>query len=514
MISHSNIKLLSIRKLIVPGLIIFAWFVAFCFSNGSFMDRSSLILTQSLLTCYIFIVLIKTLPREQSIAGPLFIFVFGLHALTFYNISNIVPSLLPELRPESLLTPIPQSPAWAYVLATIAATLMFLGVVTGSRLALLFVPKARFRVARPYSWLPEYKLAIVACMAVVTLIIIGTSQYGVQVATEKLNDDFVGNMNLLEQLLFHGIFKILPIAPLLAAAGYVKANSRGQQKFAGFLLVFASIMTILILLIWGQRSTAMIALAMPIGLMINAQKINLRKTLLPIIVLLVLIYSSVTVVRGSRLLPLLALTPDISQLSMTEVISAITTKKNEDQALAMRALGDASYRTAGLEAVASLVKEQYEDRLPLQWGKTVISGFLHALPASLRPEPEVMTRIKTAPAYLGVFQPRDWVSTILAEFVLDFGPVLLFFPAVICGVVLTIIDFMLLGAGQCSPLNGILILRIIFLLSISNDGSFADWTIMFFKATIGYTTLLTLLGMLLWIIEKLKMPIRIICNQN
>ncbi len=495
--------------LIIPGLIVLAWMFAFIISNSPFVESLLVLVTQSVLTIFIFIILIKFLPQQQSAVGPRLIFIFALHVYTFYSISNIVPSLLPELRPENLLVRIPKSSTWAYGVATIAATLMLLGVVTGSRLALFLWPIARFRSAKPYVWLPDYKLAIIACLTFVMLIIIGTRQYGVQVAAEMLKSEDVANMSLSEQMLFHGLFKVLPIAPLLAAAAYVKANSSGQQRFARFLLVSTSILTVLVLFIWGQRSTAMIAIAMPLTLLINAQKIHIRKTLLPIIVLIVLIYSSVTMIRNSNLLRLLVLTPDISQLSMSEVFLAITTKQG-DKSVTNRALADASYRTAGLEAAASLIQEQFEGRLPLQWGATILSGVQQALPVFLRPEPEIITRIKTAPAYLGIFQAGDWVSTILAEFVLDFGPILLFFPAVICGAVLTLIDSMLLGLGQYSPLGGILILRIIFLLTISNDGSFADWTIMFFKATIGYTIALLFLSSIIWVSMKLKSSLRII----
>ncbi|MDR3580289.1 MAG: hypothetical protein P4L44_10035 [Oryzomonas sp.] len=513
MSSSGKIRLLSMSALIIPGLIVFAWLIASIISRSSFFESMLIFVTQSFLTVIIFAVLIKTLPRQQSADGPRLIFIFALHVFTFYSISNIVPSLLPELRPENLLVRIPKSSTWAYGVATVAAALMLLGVAAGSRLALFLWPKARFRRAKPYAWLPDYKLAVIACLATVTLIIVGTSQYGVQVAAEMIKNEDVASMNLGEQLLFHGIFKVLPIAPLLAAAGYVKADTRGQQRLARFLLVSASVLTVLVLFIWGQRSTAMIALAMPLGLLINAKKINLRKTLLPIIVLMVLIYSTVTVMRNSDLLRLLVLTPDISQLSMSEVVSAITTKQG-DKSVANRALADASYRTAGLEAAASLIQEQFEGRLALQWGNTVLGGFQQALPVSLRPESEVMTRIKTAPAYFGIFQSGDWVSTILAEFILDFGPLFLFFPAVVCGAVLTLIDLTLLGLGQYSPLGGILILRIMYLLSISNDGSFADWSIMFFKATIGYTSILLLLSILLWVSLKLKKNIKVMTQRR
>lgn len=496
----------------LPVCIILVWLIAFFISGSSFIEKLLLVISQFLITIFIFVVLIKTCSPQQSSYGPGLIFIFCLHVLIYYSISNVIPSLLPELRPESLVQRIPQSSPLAYSLATVAAALMLLGFYLGSKLILFLWPQANFPKTKHYAWLPNYKLAMLACLILLILITIGTSLYAAQVATQVLMDEDVAGMQLGEQLLFHGLFNVLPIAPILAAVGCIKAESRGQKRTAGFLFVISGIFTLLVLSIWGQRSTALIAIAIPIGLLIYTKKINLHKTLIPATLLLVLIYSGVTIVRDSDLPSLLASSPDISQISLDEVVSAITTRPG-DQDMATRAFTDLSYRTAGLEAVASLIQEQSDSRLSYRWGNTILGGLMQALPASLRAESEIVTRIKTAPAYSGVFQPGDWVTTILAEFVFDFGPLFLFLPAIVCGAFLTLIDRFLFGLAQHSSLEGLLILRIVFLLFIiSNGGSFAEMTIRLFKGTFGYTIIFLLLSILTFVSSKMKINKRILCD--
>ncbi|HEX9023242.1 MAG TPA: hypothetical protein VF799_05320 [Geobacteraceae bacterium] len=490
----------------IPGVIFFAWTVAGYLSDRSFPESCLLLGSQSLLAILMAALLTRTVPGYRSAEGPSLAFIFCLHGLIYYSASNIIPALLPELRPEELTVRVPGSPVWAYCVATIAAGFMVLGVCTGSRLACRNSGQSGGKMD-PHGWLPDYRLAMLACLSLLVLTTAGTFQYGVQVAMEVLSPEDLATMTLGQQLFFHGLFSVLPVAPFLAAAAFVKGNSSGQRRWAAWLLVVASVLTLAMLLIWGQRSTAILALALPLGLLANAGKLCWSRMVLPAIGVMVVVYGSVTIVRDSNLVPLL-MTTDPGQLTVSEVVSALETPRADDRSLEAHALTDLSYRTSGLEGVASLVHQQFEGGIPFQWGTTVLSGFLQALPVPLRPEPDMAARIKTAPARLGIFEPGDWVTTILAEFVLDFGPVLLFLPALLAGMFLTVVDRSLLRLGQRPALGGLLILRIIFFLFIiSNGGSLAEMTIMLFKATIAYTALFLVLGGLIQYVGLHKRPV-------
>jgi hypothetical protein len=487
--------MLSLRSLGITSLVVFFWFIALVSTKSLWLESFVLVINQSLLSLFIFYLLIRNSQHNHSVYGPKLIFIFGLHAFLYYNISNIIPSLLPELRPQIFEMRIPGSSVLSYSLATIAAGLMLMGVVAGAHLALLIRLPFNLRAAKPYSWLPEYNLNIAACLVLLILLIISTAQFGVQSASGEITGEVLTNMTLSHQLIFHGLHGVLPIAPILAAAALVKASNSLQQRKAKLLFVLACFLTLSILLVWGQRSTAMLALALPIWLLVYARIISWQKVLLPIIGVMFFVYTSVTVVRDSNLLPLLLMTSDLNQLSISEVITALITMQSKDHNLATRALMDLSYRYAGLEAVSALIQEQNEGRISFQWGNTILCGFLQTLPVTLRPDIDLACRIKTAPAYLGIFQQGDWVTTILAEFVLDFGPFLLVLPAVLSGVILTFADRILFGLGQFPSLGGLLILRIMFFLFIiTNGGSIADMTIMLFKATIGYTIIFVFLS--------------------
>ena len=124
---------ISIITLILPGVISMAWLIAALLSNRPLSESLMLVLAQTVLAFFTFGVLTKTFPRQQTVYGPRLIFVIGLHVLVYYGLSNVIPALLLELRPQNLMTHIPVSPAWAYALATIAAALMLLGIVVGSQ---------------------------------------------------------------------------------------------------------------------------------------------------------------------------------------------------------------------------------------------------------------------------------------------------------------------------------------------------------------------------------------------
>jgi len=506
---HTKTSLTGI--LILPGLIAIAWVAAFLFSVRPLAEALGLVLIQSVLAFFTFAVLVRALPRKQAADGPRLNFIIGLHVLIYYGLSNVIPALLPELRPETLIMMvtrrIPMSPAGVYSLATVAAMLLLLGLVLGCRLAsgLWPLPRRHYsQIANAYAWLPPYNLAMLACVMLLALVMVGTIQYGVHFDATMLSGEAMAGLPFSQQLFFHGLFYFLPIAPVLAAAAFVQAAKPRQRQLARWLLAVASLMIFAALSVWRMRSTAMLSLAMPLALLAYAGKIDWRKIVLPAMGLMMIVYGIGTFVRGSDFQALMARTSDFTQLSMNEVVSALMTRA-ENQGVLESAMIDASYRTAGLEATASLIQAQTEAHLPLQWGKTIRAGFMQAFPASLRSALEIPERIKTSPAYLGVFEEGDWVTTMLSEFVLDFGPYFLFFPAVLAGLGLALIDRALLGLGRRPALKGLLIIRFAFLLfMVSNGGSLADMTLMFFKATIGYATMFLLLGNVARISEKVK----------
>lgn len=498
--SSGQTKISLMGALILPGLVAVAWLTAALASNYPLSESMGLVTLQSVLAYFTFYVLVRAFPRQQRGDGPRLIFIVGLHVLIYYGFSNVIPALLLELRPEaiaSITNRIPVSSVWAYSRATGAAMLLLLGLVLGCRFASRLWPLPCHhwsRTASPYAWLPPYNLAMLACVMLLVLVMVGTILYGETFDAAMLAGEAMAGLPFSQQLLYHGLFYFLPIAPVLATAALIQAANPRKRQLARWLLVIASIATFSALLTWGMRSTAMLSIALPLGLLVFAGKVNWRKILLPAMGLVVIVYGAVTFVRNSDFQALLARTSDLTQLTMRDIASALITRSTEQNVM-QRVLVDASYRTAGLEAAASLIQAQTEARFPLQWGKTIRAGFMQALPVSLRPTFQIPERIKTSPAYLGLFQEGDWVTTILAEFVLDFGSYFLFFPAVLAGLGLALIDRALLGLGRRPALEGLLILRIAFLLFIlSNGGSLADMTLMFFKATIGYTALFLVLG--------------------
>ena len=438
------------------------------------------------------------MPRKSDAYAPRLSFVFGLHVLIYYCLSNVVPALVPEIRTELLQARIPASDAWAYSLASVAACLMLTGLAAGCGITSLLWPRSDSPAPRQFPWLPNYDLAVRSCLVILALIAAGTILFGVQVGSETFLDEEIAQLAIHRKLIFHGLFTVLTIAPLLAAAAYARAVLPSQMRSSLWLMVISCTLTLAVLLIWGQRSTAMLSLMLPIWLLVHAGKLQWRRAVVPSIGLILAVYFAVTVVRDSYLLPLLALTDDIGGLTVDEVVSAVRTRKNEDGGVMTRAVADLSYRTAGLEGVAAIIQAQTEGRLPLQLGKTLVTGLQNAFPSPLRVGVDIEKRIKTAPASFGVFRPGDWVTTILAEYVLDFGLFLLFFPSLVTGIALSLIDRTLFELGQRPVLEGLLILRIVFLLFIiSNGGSFAEMTLLLFKATIGYTAVFLILGALL-----------------
>jgi len=471
------------------GFFIFIiWSIAGLISDRPIEDAFILVLTQSGISICAFILLYKFIPSRR--VGPEFGFIICLHYFIYYSISNIVPALLPGIRPikiQVMLERIPLASAWSYGIASIASGLLVFGLIIGAYLSQKFLPLLPIdkREAK-FIWFPGYRLNVYACNFILLVVIYGTLRFGLNeiMVSEQLFTD----LSLFQQMVFHGLFYFLPIAPLLAAFALVRATTLKQRRFTYWLLAMACLITFFDLSILGQRSTAIIALLVPIVFLAFIGKINFRQIILPTLVGMVFIYAGVTLVRDSNLRYFLS--NKDSDISLKTFTSILTTQ-NENKDVLGHAIADISYRTAGLEAVAAFIQKHNEDVLAYQYGITVGSGFIQALPRALRHIDEMPEQIKIAPSYLGIFDPGDWVTTILAEFTLDFGPFWLFFPAIIAGFIFGMIDRILLIMGQTPQLEGLLILRIVFLLYIiSNGGSLAGMTLLLFKATIGYTILL------------------------
>ena len=498
----SNLRFGKRRVLVLAGtgLLSGLWLVAALLSSRPLSESLLLVLVQALLTFLALLIFFKTLPRAPSASGPGLMPILAAHVLLYYGIANVSPALFPEQRPAFflLINRIPQSSAGAYAVASEAAILFLLGAALGSHLAKGLVPLSRPKPhllggAAYYTWLPNYRVSLVACLALLLIVVLGTSIYGLRFGT-LLTEEEVINMSLGQQLLFHGLFPFLPVAPLLAASAYVQAGSVLQKRRAWRLLVVSTLLIVVMLALWRQRSTAMIAVLLPVLLLVYTGRFAWWRTVVRLLVLIPLAYALVTMVRISDL-PGLVSAAGSSGLRISKMISSLGKQSGYETVLG-QALFDASYRTAGLEAVAALLEAQTRELEP-RWGIVIQSGFLQALPASLRPKFYMPERVKTAPSYYGVFREGDWVTTMLAEFVLDFGPVWLFFPAVLAGLGLALIDRLLLRLGAQLPLQGLLVLRLPWLIYLIQIGSsVADMTLLFFKGTVGYAALLLILGFL------------------
>jgi hypothetical protein len=228
-------------------------------------------------------------------------------------------------------------------------------------------------------------------------------------------------------------------------------------------------------------------------LLASRKQIDVRRWALPAVLLVGGSYAAITAVRISGVEE--AVGEAQGRISVSDFLDAVG-RRPLGQSVLGRALFDASYRTAGLEPVAALVAAQGSGRLNLQEGRVALSGFKQALPASLRPKLEVPERVKTAPAFFGVFGEGDWVTTFEAEAVMDAGAALTFLPGVVAGFLLGAIDRTLLRIGNVAGFDGVLVARMAFLMyPIAMGLSLADMTLLFLKATAGYVVVLVLAGL-------------------
>ncbi len=251
-----------------------------------------------------------------------------------------------------------------------------------------------------------------------------------------------------------------------------------------------------LLTLWGIRTAAIFSVLLPLALLGYSRRVKWRNLILPTLAFVIVVYGVVTLARQSNLNQIVEGWLGAGQPSLRGNVSSMYVSQ-ERLSILDKTLADASYRTAGLEAVAAIVGAQQEKRLSPRWGLTIVAGMRQALPAMLRTRFEDPAIIKLAPSESGIFQPGDWVTTLLAEFTFDFGPVGLFLPAVASGLFLSMISNGLLQLGQIKILEGLLIARIAFFVYLVTIGdSLARSSVLFLKACIGYILVLVLLGVL------------------
>jgi hypothetical protein len=226
------IALLAKKNLILPALIAIAWLVSALISARPIIECLGLILSQFIFIVFVLRVLADGAQRSRVPYGPRLDLAIGLHMLIYYSLSNVIPALFPETRSETLLMAvtyrIPISAAWAYSVATIAATLLLLGLLVGLRIVDRLWPVPHLRSSRAINscqWLPPYYLAMISCTILMVFVVIGTIEYGIHFNAEMLTGVAMAGMPLGQQLLYHGLFYFLPIAPMLSTAALIYANN-------------------------------------------------------------------------------------------------------------------------------------------------------------------------------------------------------------------------------------------------------------------------------------------------
>lgn len=470
-------------------LILAAWGTAAAFSNRPPGERTSLLAAQAALTVFACFLVWRHAgddPADLRVVLPL-------HVLLYAGLSNVVPALLPGLRPPDLAEimdlRIPESGAGDYAIATLAALGLLAGWATGLGIVSRILPVSRGGGKRP-GGLPGGATALSAMLILFALVLAGTLRFGLEYAG-TLSDESTTTLALPEQLLFHGLFSFLPIGPAVAAVVWMRQRRRRPAVTAA--LVGVAIVFVGVLGIWRFRSTAMLAVVLPVVLLASRKQIDVRRWALPAVLLVGGSYAAITAVRISGVEE--AVSEAQGRISVSDFLDAVG-RRPLGQSVLGRALFDASYRTAGLEPVAALVAAQGTGRLSLQGGRVALSGFKQALPASLRPKLEVPERVKTAPAFFGVFGEGDWVTTFEAEAVMDAGAALTFLPGVVAGFLLGAIDRTLLRIGNVAGFDGVLVARMAFLMyPIAMGLSLADMTLLFLKATAGYVVVFVLAGL-------------------
>jgi hypothetical protein len=428
--------------------------------------------------------------------------VLTVHVLLYYGIANAIPAMLPELRPVAILGVtgrIPMASGMSYAVASLAGLLLLSGAAIGWMISehTFHLREGSWRVyerERRWLWLPSYRLSVIACIALI--VAVGFVTVSIGTSWGAFLGDYEMQMELptWHKVVIYGVIRLLPVAPILAASAYLQAKTPQGKRCCFFLLVSSSILMVLTLAIWGMRTNAMISVALPVWMIGFFRERKWSSVVLRLLILSTMIYGGVSVVRLSQVSVSLV---DPGEGSISHIFSAVT-RPATDRAVLDYAVSDASYRMAGLEANAALIEAQETGLLRLRWGKVMWAGFIQALPAWLRSDFLNPERIKTAPAHYGIFAEGDWVSSVLAESVMDFGPIGVLLPGLLAGFVLNVMDRTLLWFGsRCPSLEGLLVIRLAWLVQILDFTSLADVTILFLKAVSGFIAVFVLVGFVL-----------------
>jgi len=487
--------------LFLSGLWMLVWIVGAFITQSDHTAALVLAGSQGLLAIVTLELFRVALPSAASRAGLYVLPVLLLHVALYYGVFNVVPALLIEWRSTQELLEgvisVPEAPISAYVIATWAALAFVVGVTVGCRLAYRLIrqrPKGPVAPSRDgrFHWLPGYRTSLATALGLAGVVLITTIRYGTQYYQIFTDEDQLAALPFWEQLLFHGIIPFLPLPAVLAAAAILVARTSRQRRWGVALFIVIAVFNVGALSIWGMRSGAILVFLMPMALFVYTGRIRWQKMLVPAVAIGALVYVAVTVARLSALGEQLGQGASLSPANAGQLLEAGA----DQDVLVEKFVSDMSYRTSGLEPVAGIIRGQDSGVLSLMGGRVLLAGFIQALPAVLRPGPDVQDRIKTAPSHYGWFTPGDYVTTILSELVMDAGPWLVVVPAIAAGLLLVLFDQTLLTLGQRPFLEPILVVRLAWLVTVLNATSLSDLTLLFLKATIGYSVFFVLIGAL------------------
>ncbi len=465
------------------------WIFLSFLSKGNFIEISSLIFLQIILT----FVLVFFAFKDYSYKSAL-IQIISIHFLIYYGLFNIIPALIPEWRPDNIsimLSRIPKSDIFYYSIATFSSILFFLGCISGVYTYNYFFNRNLKDIKYANNWfLPNSKLSLYIGFFLIFIQLLSLFLFALN--SDLVSDDDLLNLNFFEQIIFHGVTYFSTVSILLFVSAHINSTNLKTKKHIKLAIIFSIIISLFVVVILGQRSTVLISFLLPVLYLLTNGKIKFSKIIFPFLVIAFTLYTVVSFFRDSNVKMLLTILKN-NEINFTEITKDVSSSKDNFD-LITRSIGDISYRTAGLEPCAAIIESQYNNQLNYKWGTTIYSGILQALPRFFRNTDYVPERIKTAPYQYGIFGEGDWVTTILSEFVLDFGPFLIFIPAIFLGLVLALIDHIFLFMINFKLLKSISIIRLSFLIFLlSNGGSFAEITFLFFKAVFGFTMIFILL---------------------
>jgi hypothetical protein len=468
-----------------------SWIIISFFSKGDLFDISSLLLLQILLTFILSFFIFRYYPKKSSL-----IQIVSLHTLIYYGLFNVVPALVIDWRPENIsimLSRIPKSDIIFYSLSTLASVLFFFGCVFGIIVYNYFFNRKILSKSYSMNWfLPSSKLCLNIGIFLIIIQIISLFLFALN--TNLITDDDILKLNFFEQVVFHGITYFSNISILLFVSAYTQCIDLEKRKHIKIVTIFSVLISLAVVIVLGQRSTVLISFMLPILYLLTNGKIKMTKVFLPFLLFSFILYSVVSFFRDANVKAILSIAKS-NEIDLIEASKDVSSTK-DDFNLVTRGIGDISYRTAGLEPCAAIIQSQFKGELNYQWGNTIYSGILQALPRFFRNSDYIPERIKTAPYNFRVFDEGDWVTTILSEFVLDFGPFLLVFPAIVLGIILAFIDHVFLSLIRYNFFESFSIIRISFLIFIlSNGGSFSEITFLFFKAVSGFAFIFIIISL-------------------